>query len=136
MDIVLALSVRLSVRPSFVRPLFRVCSTSQQRLNGFQRNLMGLINTKRRWAYRRHTRVGPFITELWPFVRFALYIQCKVYVCYISQQRLNGFPRNFMGTINTKRRCAYRRRVLVGQFITELWPFVCFALCIQCKFRV
>jgi hypothetical protein len=41
-----------------------------------------------------------------------------------SLQLLSGIQQNFMGTINTKRSCAYHGLVPVGLLNTELWPFI------------
>jgi hypothetical protein len=48
----------------------------------------------------------------------------------ISLQLLSGIQRNFMGTYNTKRNCAFRRLVPVRPFNTELWPSITYADCI------
>jgi hypothetical protein len=44
-----------------------------------------------------------------------------------------GIQRNFVGTINTKKRCAYPCLVLVRPLISELWPLIGYALCIYQK---
>jgi hypothetical protein len=44
-----------------------------------------------------------------------------------SLQLPAGIQGNFMGTFNTKRRCAYRRLVPVRNFNSELWPIISYA---------
>jgi hypothetical protein len=47
-----------------------------------------------------------------------------------SLHLLAGIQRNFMGTFNTKRICAYRRLVPVRHFNSELWPLISYAVSI------
>jgi hypothetical protein len=52
-----------------------------------------------------------------------------------SLQLLAGIQRNFMGTINTKKRLAYRRLVQVRPFNTELWPLIYLRYAYNNRFR-
>ncbi|XP_060561263.1 DNA-directed RNA polymerases I and III subunit RPAC1-like [Ruditapes philippinarum] len=62
------------VRPSVHPSEFRFRASSQQLLAGIQGNFMGIINIKRRCAYRCLVPVIPFNSELWPLISFALCI--------------------------------------------------------------
>jgi hypothetical protein len=56
---------------------FRFSAISLQLLARIQRNLMGTINTKSRYANRRLVLVIPFNTELWPLISNAVCIYSK-----------------------------------------------------------
>jgi hypothetical protein len=99
-------------------------ATSLQLLAGLQRNFMGTFNTKRRWAYRRLVQVRLFNSELWPLISYAICIKSKNRFQSSSLHLLAGIQQNFMGIINIKRKCAYRRLVPVRPFNSELWPLI------------
>jgi hypothetical protein len=48
---------------------------------------------------------------------------------------LAGIQLNFMGTFNSKRRCAYCRLFPVRLYNSELWPLITYAVCIYSKNR-
>jgi hypothetical protein len=47
----------------------------------------------------------------------------------MSLQPLAGIQWDIMWTINTKKKCAYRRLVSVRPFNRELWSLICYAVC-------
>jgi hypothetical protein len=55
--------------------------------------------------------VRAFNTELWPLISYTLCIKSNNPFSSTSLDQLAGIQQNFMGTIKTKNRCAYRRFV-------------------------
>jgi hypothetical protein len=85
----------------------RFRASSLQLLTGIPRNFMGTFNTKRRCAYHCLVPLRLFNTELWPLISSAVCIYSNNRFLVFSLQLPAGIQWNFIGNINTKRKCAY-----------------------------
>jgi hypothetical protein len=112
--------VRPSVLPSIhlsVRISFR--ASSLQLLAEIQRNFMGIINIKRRCAYRRLVPVKLFNSKLWPLISYALCVLSKNRFLATSLQLLAGIQQNFVETFLILRWDAHIVALLRSDTLTQ-----------------